>query len=71
MNTNVSNLLEKARENFEQDLQPYTEDRALFESELNKVLEAPVDIMPGQRMFTQVAKNLARIYLARVDDYFF
>ena len=46
------------------------EDRALFEAELKKVIEAPVDILPGQRMFTQVAKHLAQIHLSRIEDYF-
>lgn len=45
-------------------------DRALFESTLTEVVEAPDDILPGERLMTIVAKRRAGRLLARVDRLF-
>lgn len=45
-------------------------DRALFESTLADVVDAPDDILPGERLMTTVAKRRATQLLARVDQLF-
>lgn len=45
-----------------------TLDEALFEDLLNQVIAAPVDILPGYELLTQVARRKARDLLARKDE---
>jgi predicted anti-sigma-YlaC factor YlaD len=47
-----------------------TQDRPLFESTLKKVIDAPADLNPAQRLPNETAKKRARRYLAHVEDYF-
>ena len=46
------------------------DDRALFESVLTEVMDAPGDILPGERLMTTVAKRRAARLLARADRLF-
>jgi len=46
------------------------QDRALFESQLHAILDAPDDILPEMRLANEVAKRKARRLLARVDEWF-
>lgn len=45
------------------------QDRELYEKQLDKVLEAPNDIFPGQTLYTMLAKERAKILKGRTDDY--
>lgn len=45
-----------------------TLNEALFDELLNQVMAAPVDILPGYELLTQVAKRKARNLMARKDD---
>ncbi len=47
-----------------------TQDRALFETQLHAILDAPDDILPEMRLANEVAKRKARRLLARVDEWF-
>jgi len=47
-----------------------TQDRALFESLLNRVVEAPPDLLPEQRLANAVAQKRARQLLARAEELF-
>jgi hypothetical protein len=45
-------------------------NRGLFETELQTVLDAPADILPGYRLFTVLAQRRARMLIPRADDLF-
>jgi hypothetical protein len=47
-----------------------TQDEALFKELLTRVLNAPVDILPDQRLANVVAKSRARQWLARTSELF-
>ncbi len=47
-----------------------TQDRALFETQLHAILDAPNDLLPEQRLANAVAKRKAARLLARVDEWF-
>ncbi|RMG64307.1 MAG: hypothetical protein D6715_09915 [Calditrichaeota bacterium] len=47
-----------------------TLNETLFDQYLNKVLEAPVDILPGYQLMTVVAKEKARRLMARKSELF-
>jgi len=47
-----------------------TQNRALYEQLLEEVLEAPEDILPGERLATAIAKHQAEELLFTIDDYF-
>jgi len=47
-----------------------TQDRALFESQLHAILDAPDDLLPEQRLANAVAKRKAARLLSRVDEWF-
>ncbi len=47
-----------------------TQDRALFETQLHAILDAPDDLLPEQRLANAVAKRKAARLLARVDEWF-
>jgi len=47
-----------------------TQDRALFETQLHAILDAPDDILPEQRLANAVAKRKAARLLSRVDEWF-
>jgi len=47
-----------------------TQDRALFESQLHAILDAPDNILPEQRLANAVAKRKAARLLSRVDEWF-
>lgn len=47
-----------------------TLDDVLFEEDLQKVLDAPQDIMPGYELMTSIAKKKATGLLAQKDDLF-
>lgn len=47
-----------------------TQDRALFETQLRLILEAPDDLFPEQELMNQVAKARARLLLERIDELF-
>jgi len=47
-----------------------TQDEELFESQLKKVLEAPIDILPDQKFTTAVAKKKAEYLLKNKDKFF-
>jgi len=44
-------------------------DRALFESELEKVIAAPADVMPEARLINEIAKRRARKLLDEIDSF--
>lgn len=46
------------------------QDKELFESLLNKVISSPSDILPEQRLVNEVAKEKAKVLLAKMDEYF-
>ncbi len=46
------------------------QDRDLFESLLNKVLNAPADLLPEERLANEIAKVKAKALLKSVDDLF-
>ncbi len=46
------------------------QDRTLFESLLNQVLDADIDVLPEARLANAVAKEKARRLLAQADDLF-
>lgn len=46
------------------------QDRALYRSLLEEVIEAPVDLDPDQRLSNQLAKLRATRYLAQIDELF-
>ncbi len=48
-----------------------TQDRELFETTLNEILEASPDLYPEQRLANELAKRRAARLLERVDDLFF
>ena len=47
------------------------QDRELFETTLNEILEASPDLFPEQRLANELAKRRAAYLLGRVDDLFF
>lgn len=47
-----------------------TQDKALFESLLNKVISAPVNLLPDQNLANQIAKEKAKSLLDHESDYF-
>lgn len=47
------------------------QDQALFESLLKTVDEAPIDILPEQRLVNAIAKRKAKALLTKKDDLFF
>ncbi len=47
-----------------------TQDEELFEKELKKVLDAPMDILPDQKFTTAVAKRKAAYLLKNKDKFF-
>ena len=49
---------------------PLIVDEALFERELNEVLEAPSDALPEVLLLNEIAKAKARIFLANKSQYF-
>jgi hypothetical protein len=46
------------------------QDRELFESQLQAVLQAPPDLLPEQRLANQVARKKAAKLLGQIDDLF-
>lgn len=46
------------------------QDKALYQELLEKVLEAPVTLLPEQRLANELAKRRARILLDQADYYF-
>jgi hypothetical protein len=46
------------------------QDRALYQSLLTKVVEAPTDINPDERLLNQIAKRRAERYLRQIDQLF-
>jgi tetratricopeptide (TPR) repeat protein len=46
------------------------QDRKLFKTQLEKVLEASDDILPEQRLANQIAKRKAAVLLGKIDDLF-
>jgi hypothetical protein len=46
------------------------QDRELFESQLQAVLQAPPDLLPEQRLANQVARKIAAKLLGQIDDLF-
>ena len=46
------------------------QDRNLFKTQLEKVLEASVDVLPAQRLANQIAKRKAAILLGEIDELF-
>ncbi len=46
------------------------QDRKLFESQLQAVLQAPVDLFPEQRLANQVARQKATKLLGQIDELF-
>ena len=46
------------------------QDRALCETQLRLILDAPDDLLPEQRLMNQVAKARARLLLERIDELF-
>jgi tetratricopeptide (TPR) repeat protein len=46
------------------------QDRNLFKTQLEKVLEASVDVLPEQRLANQIAKRKAAILLGEIDELF-
>ena len=45
------------------------QDKKLYEEQLDKVLNAPDDIMPGQNLYTAIAKARAKVLKERVEDF--
>jgi hypothetical protein len=48
----------------------HIQDRALFETELRRILDTPEDRAPDHRLLNQVAKARARLLLERADELF-
>ena len=48
----------------------HIQDRALFETELRRILDTPEDRAPDHRLLDQVAKARARLLLERADELF-
>jgi len=46
------------------------QDRELFESQLQAVLQAPPDLLPEQRLANQVARKKAAKLLGQIDELF-
>jgi len=46
------------------------QDRALFETQVTSILDAPADLFPEQRLMNQVAKARARLLLERIHELF-
>lgn len=46
------------------------QDAKLFKKVLNKVLQAPEDILPGERLTTEIAKRKAKSLLQKASDFF-
>jgi len=46
------------------------QDRNLFKTQLGKVLEASVDVLPEQRLANQIAKRKAAVLLGGIDELF-
>lgn len=46
------------------------QDAKLFKKTLNKVLQAPEDILPGERLTTEIAKRKAKSLLQKASDFF-
>ncbi|MFQ5883036.1 MAG: TRAP transporter TatT component family protein [Candidatus Methylomirabilales bacterium] len=46
------------------------QDRALFETQLRLILDAPEDLAPEQRLLNEIAKARARLLLKRIDELF-
>ncbi len=47
-----------------------TQDRALFETQLRLILDAPDDLLPEQRLLNQIAKARARLLMERINELF-
>ena len=45
-------------------------DEELFDSYIKKILEAPVNIMPGKELFTQIAKKKAKYLMTQKENIF-
>ncbi len=45
-------------------------DEEGFKEMLNKVIQTPVDILPGQQLTNAIAKKKAKMLLARIEDLF-
>ena len=45
-------------------------DEELFDSYISKILDAPVDILPGKQLFTQLAKKKAKYLRAQKEELF-
>ncbi len=45
-------------------------DRELFDGELQAILDAPAQVLPGYRLFTTLAQRRARMLIPRGDDLF-
>ena len=45
-------------------------DRKLFAAQLKKVLEAPYDVLPEQRLANQIAKRKAAALFGAIDELF-
>lgn len=46
------------------------QDRTLFEELLTKVLDAPSDVLPEQRLVNSISKRKAKKFLEEIDSYF-
>ena len=49
---------------------PKVKDRALFETELRRIIDTPEDRAPDHQLLNQVAKARARLLLERADELF-
>ena len=47
------------------------QNRELFKALLNEIINAPVDLLPEQRLANEIAKKKAKILLEQEDDLFF
>jgi hypothetical protein len=46
------------------------QNRELYESLLKKVISAPIDILPEQKLANSIAKKKAEQLLKKIDEYF-
>jgi hypothetical protein len=47
-----------------------TQDRALFQAQLRRIIDAPDDLSPDYQLLNQVVKARARLLLERIDELF-
>jgi len=47
------------------------QNRKLFKTLLNEIINAPIDLLPEQRLANEIAKKKAKILLEKEDDLFF